>query len=261
MIAHPKINMLVATGGPGVVDAVMKSGKKAIGASAGNPPTVVDASADIEKAAINIIKGASYDNNILCIAEIEIIVEEKVADYLRFCMEGSGMAYFIDDVELIDKLCAQVTVDGEAPNKAYVGRPVQKIMSDLGHPVDEKCKVVCMEVPFEHPFVQSELLMPVLPMVRVKNFEEAAEKAILAEHGLRHTATMHSRNIEHLSYLAKMIQTTIFVKNAPSYSGLGVGGEGYTSLTIAGATGEGITSAKDFTRKRRCVLVDAFNIK
>jgi propionaldehyde dehydrogenase len=118
-----------------------------------------------------------------------------------------------------------------------------------------------MEVPFEHPFVQHELMMPVLPIVRVKDFNEAVEKAVLVEHGFRHTAIMHSRNVEHLSCLAKAIQTTIFVKNAPSYAGIGVGGEGHTTFTIAGPTGEGLSSAKTFTRKRRCVLVDSFNIK
>jgi propionaldehyde dehydrogenase len=118
-----------------------------------------------------------------------------------------------------------------------------------------------MEVPFEHPFVQNELMMPVLPVVRVKDFDDAMQKAIAVEHDFRHTAIMHSRNVEHLSTLAKAIQTTIFVKNAPSYAGIGVGGEGYTTFTIAGPTGEGLTSAKTFTRKRRCVLADSFNIK
>ena len=71
---------------------------------------------------------------------------------------------------------------------------------------------------------------------------------------------MHSKNVDNLTQMAKAIETTIFVKNAPSYAGIGVGGEGYTTFTIAGPTGEGLTSAKSFTRQRRCVLVDGFSI-
>jgi propionaldehyde dehydrogenase len=260
MVAHPKVTMLVATGGPGVVKVVLSSGKKAIGAGAGNPPAVIDESANIEKAALDVIKGCSFDNNLPCVAEKEIIVVESVADYLVFCMKGSGLAHFVEDAATIQKLVDLLIKDG-VPNKAFIGRSAQVIMKEVGVQLDDKIKVIAMETPFDHPFVQYELMMPVLPIVRVKDFKEAAEKAIQVEHGFRHTAIMHSRNIEHLSALAKAIQTTIFVKNAPSYAGIGVDGEGHTTFTIAGPTGEGLTSARSFTRKRRCVLADSFNIK
>ncbi|MDR0550518.1 MAG: aldehyde dehydrogenase EutE [Spirochaetaceae bacterium] len=260
MISHPKVNMLVATGGPAVVKVVLSSGKKAIGAGAGNPPAVVDESANIEKAALDIIKGCSFDNNLPCIAEKEVLVVEQVADYLVYCMKGSGLAHFVEDAQTVERLVA-LLLEGRNPNKKFVGRSAQVIMNEIGIKIDDKIKVIAMETPFEHPFVQNELMMPVLPIVRVKDFEDAKEKAVKVEHGFRHTAIMHSRNIEHLSALAKAIQTTIFVKNAPSYAGIGVGGEGHTTFTIAGPTGEGLTSARNFARRRRCVLVDGFNIK
>jgi propionaldehyde dehydrogenase len=260
MMKHPKVTMLVATGGPGVVKTVLSSGKKAIGAGAGNPPAVVDETANIEKAALDIIHGASFDNNLPCIAEKEVLVVEQVADYLKFCMEGSGLTYWVTDPVMLKKL-EDLLVQNNAANKAFVGRDPQYIMKAIGYDLDPKIRLIMMDVPFEHPFVQHELMMPVLAFVRVKDFADACAKAIAVEHGFRHTAIMHSRNVEHLSYLAKAIQTTIFVKNAPSYAGIGVGGEGYTCFTIAGPTGEGLTSARTFTRKRRCVLADSFNIR
>jgi propionaldehyde dehydrogenase len=260
MVSHPKVTMLVATGGPGVVKVVLSSGKKAIGAGAGNPPAVIDETANIEKAAIDVVNGCSFDNNLPCVAEKEVIVVESVADYLVFCMKGNNLVYFVEDPAVLAKLEKLLVPDGVV-NKAFIGRSANVILKEVGITVDPALRAIVMETPFEHPFVQHELMMPVLPVVRVKDWETAMEKAIQVEHGLRHTAIMHSRNIERLSALAKAIQTTIFVKNAPSYAGIGVGGEGYTTFTIAGPTGEGLTSAKTFTRTRRCVLVDSFNIK
>jgi len=260
MVAHPKVNMLVATGGPGVVKVVLASGKKAVAAGGANPPVVVDETANIEKAAVDIIKGCGFDNNLPCIAEKEALVVEQVADYLIFCMKGSGLAHFVEDKAVIRRLEEQLIVNN-APNKNFIGRSAQAIAESAGLKIDPRVKILGMETPFDHPFVQHELMMPVLPIVRVKNFDEAMSKAIEVEHGFRHTAVMHSRNVEHLSALAKAIQTTIFVKNAPSYAGIGVGGEGFTTFTIAGPTGEGLTSARTFARRRRCVLADSFNIR
>jgi propionaldehyde dehydrogenase len=260
MIAHPKVNMLVATGGHGVVKAVLSSGKKAIGAGAGNPPAVVDESANIEKAALDVLKGCGFDNNLPCVCEKEVLVVEQVADYLIFCMKGSGLGHVIEDKETIRRLEQQI-ISGDSPNKNFIGRSAQVIAESIGLKIDPKVKVLVMETELGHPFVQYELMMPVLPVVRVKDFDDAVRKAIEVEHGYRHTAAIHSRNVEHLSALAKAIQTTVFVKNAPAYAGLGVGGEGYTSFTIAGPTGEGLTSARVFARKRRCILADSFHIR
>lgn len=260
MMTHPKINIIAATGGPGVVKAALSCGKKAIGAGAGNPPAVVDETADIEKAARDIVAGCSMDNNLPCIAEKEVIAVDSIADYLIFNMKKYG-AYEIADKSLIDRLQSIVLTEAGGPKREFIGKNADYILEKLGITVDSGIRVIIMEVEAEHPFVVEELMMPVLPIVRVNNVAEAIDLAVKVEHGNRHTAIMHSKNVDNLSKCAKAIQTTIFVKNAPSYAGIGFGGEGYTTFTIAGPTGEGLTSARTFTRKRRCVLADGFSIR
>lgn len=261
VLSHPDINMLVATGGPGVVHSVLSSGKKAIGAGAGNPPVVVDQSADIDKAVKDIVLGSSFDNNLPCTSEKEAIVVDEVFDYFMFSMKNHPKTYVLEDKNTIEEIRKLVILDSGSPNKKFTGKYACQILEKVGIKVDPSVRLIVMETSFDHDFVQKELMMPILPVVRVKDREEALEKAILAEHGNRHTAICHSKDIDFLSKMAKEIQTTIFVKNAPSFAGIGIGGEGYTTFTIAGPTGEGLTSASSFTRKRRCTLVEGFNIK
>ena len=266
MQSHPKIKLLVCTGGPGVVKAVLSSGKKAIGAGAGNPPVIVDDTADIRKAGKDIIDGCCFDNNLPCIAEKEVFAFANIADQLIAEMQRNG-AYLITQ-EQADQL-ATIVLE-EKTNKAgktfktvsrhCVGRDADVLLAKIGIQVDKSVRCIICDTYFMHEFVQHELMMPILPIVRVDNIEQAIELAVKAEHGNRHTAHMHSKNIDHLSAFAKAVETTIFVKNAPSYAGIGFGGEGHTTFTIAGPTGEGITSARSFTRKRRCVLADNFRI-
>ena len=260
MMEHPKIRMLVATGGPAIVNKVMSTGKKAIGAGAGNPPVVVDETADIEKAAIDIVNGCSFDNNVPCIAEKEVFAVDQICDYLIHYMKLNG-AYEIKDRDLIQKLLDLVTNENGGPKVSFVGKSAPYILNKLGISVDENIKVIIMEVEKNHHFVLEEMMMPILPIVRTKDVDEAIECAYVAEHGNRHTAIMHSKNVDKLTKMARLLETTIFVKNAPSYAGIGVGGEGTTTFTIAGPTGEGLTTARSFCRKRRCVMVDAFNIR
>ena len=260
MMKNPKVRMLVATGGPSIVRTVLSSGKKAIGAGAGNPPVVVDETANIEKAAKDIVDGCSFDNNLPCIAEKEIIAVDSIADYLIFNMKKHG-AYEVKDKALIEKLVELVTKEGKGPKTEFVGKSAQYILDKVGITVGPEIKVILMEADEFHPFVQEELMMPILPLVRVKDVDTAIDMAVRVEHGFRHTAIMHSRNVDKLTKMAKLIQTTIFVKNGPSYAGIGVGGMGHTTFTIAGPTGEGLTSAKSFARKRRCVLVGGFDIR
>lgn len=261
LINDPRINMLVATGGPAIVKTVMSSGKKAIGAGAGNPPAVVDETADIEKAARDIIRGCSFDNNLPCVAEKEVIVVNQVADYLIHCMKKSG-GYLLCDKQLIRQLESLVLNEkGSGPDTAFVGKDARYILQQLGVSAPEDTKVILVETEKNHPFVVHELMMPVLPVVRVDNVDEAIELAVQVENGNRHTAIMHSTNVEKLTKMARQIQTTIFVKNGPSYAGLGVGGEGHATFTIAGPTGEGLTSARSFARTRRCVMVEALNVR
>ncbi len=261
MMAHPLVRMLVATGGPGIVKTVLSSGKKAIGAGAGNPPVVVDETANIEKAGKDIRDGCCFDNNLPCIAEKEVIVVDSAADYLIFNMKKNG-AYEVKDPELIDRLVKlAVQENGKSPVTSFVGKSAKYILEQVGVQVGDDVKAIIMQTAEDHPFVQVELMMPILPIVRVPDVDAAIEMAIRVEHGNRHTAIMHSRNVDKLTKMAKLIQTTIFVKNGPSYAGIGVGGEGYTTFTIAGPTGEGLTSAKSFARRRRCVLVGGLDVR
>ena len=261
MMSHPKVRMLVATGGPAIVKTVLSSGKKAIGAGAGNPPVVVDETANIEKAAQDIVDGCSFDHNLPCIAEKEVIAVDSIADYLMFNMKKSG-AYEVKDPAVIDKLVKLVVKeDGKHPVTDFVGKSARYILEKVGISVGPEVKVIMMETTEDHPFVQVELMMPILPIVRVPDVDAAIDMAIRVEHGNRHTAMMHSRNVDKLTKMAKLIQTTIFVKNGPSYAGIGVGGEGCTTFTIAGPTGEGLTTAKSFARRRRCVLVGGLDVR
>ncbi|MBQ9728683.1 MAG: aldehyde dehydrogenase EutE [Clostridia bacterium] len=267
MYKHPNIRLLVCTGGPGVVKSVLSSGKKAIGAGAGNPPVIVDDTADVKKAAKDIIDGCSFDNNLPCIAEKEVFAFKNIADELISEMQNHG-AYKIT-AEQAEKLANIVLVDVKNPktgivkktiSRDCVGRDAAVLLEKIGVSVGNDVRCIICETGFEHPFVQHELMMPILPIVRVNDIDEAIDLAVKAEHGNRHTAHMHSKNIDHLTRFARAVETTIFVKNAPSYAGIGFGGEGHTTFTIAGPTGEGLTSARSFTRFRRCVLSDAFRI-
>ncbi len=266
MQSHPLIRLLVCTGGPGVVKAVLSSGKKAIGAGAGNPPVIVDDTADIGKAGKDIIDGCTFDNNLPCIAEKEVFAFRNIADELISVMLKNG-AYMIDsaqaaklaDIVLVEKTDKKGNVR-KIVNRECVGRDAKVILSKLGITVSDDIRCIICETDFNHPFVQEELMMPILPIVRVDNIDEAIDLAVKAEHGNRHTAHMHSKNVDNLSRFAREVETTIFVKNAPSYAGIGFGGEGHATFTIAGPTGEGITSARSFTRQRRCVMAESFRI-
>ncbi|MBI5487599.1 MAG: aldehyde dehydrogenase EutE [Deltaproteobacteria bacterium] len=268
LMQHPGIRILVVTGGGEVVRLAMRSGKKCIAAGPGNPPVIVDDTADLAKAARSIVDGASFDNNVLCTAEKEVLVFEHVADRLISEMQSCG-ALLVAGAAL-ERLLAQVVVPGEPfphphgdyphPNKAFVGKDASVLLAAAGLQASRDVRLLIAEVPFEHPLVQGEMLMPLLPIVRVKDLDDALAKALVAEHGYRHSAVMHSESVSRLTRVAREIETTIFTKNAPSYAGLGYGGEGYCTLSIAGPTGEGLTSARSFTRQRRCVLVGGFRI-
>ncbi|MDX5475801.1 MAG: aldehyde dehydrogenase EutE [Bacillaceae bacterium] len=261
VMKHPGINALVVTGGGIVVKAAMAAGKKVIAAGPGNPPVVVDETAIISKAASDIVTGASFDNNVLCTAEKEVFVVEKVANSLKSEMVKNG-AFELKGFQL-EKVLAKVLVNNNGkyyPNKDFVGKDASVILQAAGIQAPNDVKILITETKADHPLVVTEMLMPILPIVRVPDVDKAIELAIIAEKGNRHTAIMHSQNVTNLTKMAKEIQATIFVKNGPSVSGLGYESEGFTTLTIAGPTGEGLTSAKTFTRQRRCVLVDSFRI-
>lgn len=256
LMKHPLVRIVVVTGGPAVVKQAMNSGKKAICAGPGNPPAVVDETANLDKAADAIVRGASLDNNIVCIAEKEVVAVDAIATELIVQLRRKPVLWL--DARQVKEL-EKVVLEGDHVNKDWVGKDAALIAKQIGiggHGHD--LRLIMCEVDEQHPFVQHELLMPVIPLFRARDAADAIAAAVRVEHGFHHTATMHSTNIDHMSAMARVCNCSIFVKNDASYAGLGLGGEGYTSFTIASPTGEGLTTAVHFTRERRCTLKEAF---
>lgn len=251
------IRLVVVTGGPGVVQAAFQAGKKVIAAGPGNPPVVVDETADLELAARGIVAGASFDNNVVCTCEKEVIAVEAIADELKRALVAAG-AYELRGQEI--SAIEQLVMDGHHPKREFVGKDAAVILKAAGLPISGDPRLLFADVPFHHPFVQAELLMPVIGFTRAKTVHEAIQLARVAEHGFRHTASMYSKNIDHLQEMARAMDCSIFVKNGPNFNGLGFEGPGATSFTIASPTGEGMTNAATFTRRRRCVVKDHFRL-
>ena len=264
LMAHPDVPVLLVTGGPGVVKAALRTDKKAIAAGPGNPPAVVDQTADIEKAARDIVNGASFDNNIICVDEKTTIVVDTVADRLVQHMSAVG-AYRLKEHEL-KRLERVIFKEMGPPNKPgvinpdFIGKDASVILSEIGVTPPEGTRLVVAEVPREHSLVWTEQMMPVMPVVRVKDVDTAIDLAIRSEHGFRHTASIHSTNVDAITKMARVMNCSIFVANGSNVAGLGSDGEGYTSFSIASPTGEGLTRPRTFSRVRRVTVVGALNI-
>lgn len=260
MMVHPDISLLVVTGGPGVVHQALCSGKKVIGAGAGNPPAFVDETAQIKKAAQDIVLGASFDNNILCIAEKSVVAMRSIVDELVQHMIDAG-SVLITDERQINKLLEITLQANGSPSRKFVGRNAKVILEAAGIPCEGDPCLIIMRTDKNHPFATTEMLMPILPIVTVDSFEEGLATCLFLENGLHHTAVMHSLNMERLNRMARAMKTSIFVKNGPSFAGLGYNGEGTTTFTIATPTGEATTTARHFARRRRCCLTTGFQIR
>jgi acyl-CoA reductase-like NAD-dependent aldehyde dehydrogenase len=264
IMKHKGINLLTVTGGIGVVRAAMASGKRAICAGPGNPPVVVDETADLEQAGRDIVRGASFDNNIICTDEKEVFAVDSIADELKRHMCANG-AVEIDRGQL-DRLRPSIFVDEPGPgrhgtmNKEFIGKNAKLLLREIGIDAGDEVRLVLVDVPQDDPLIFSEQMMPIMPVARVRSADEGIDLAKKAEHGFRHTAVMHSKHLDNLSRMARVMDCSIFVKNGVSYDGLGYGGEGFCSFTIASPTGEGLTSPVSFSRIRRCVLKDSFRI-
>jgi len=264
LMAHPDVPVLLVTGGPGVVKAALKTPKKAIAAGPGNPPAVVDQTADIAKAAKDIVNGASFDNNIICVDEKTTIVVDTVADRLVQHMSAVG-GYRLKEHEL-KRLERVIFHEMGAPNKPgvinpdFVGKDAAVILNEIGVTAPEGTRLVIAEVPKEHSLVWTEQMMPVMPVVRVKDVDTAIDLAVRSEHGFRHTASIHSTNVDAITKMARAMNCSIFVANGSNVAGLGSDGEGYTSFSIASPTGEGLTRPRTFSRVRRVTVVGALNI-
>lgn len=264
LMKHPGIRLVVVTGGGEVVKVAMTSGKRAICAGPGNPPVVVDETADIDKAARDIVLGASTDNNIICTDEKETIAVASIADALIASMGRQGAVVL--PRERLPELEKVVFEEMRGPrqrakiDKTLVGKNASVILGKMGMNVPDSVRLVVVEVDENHPLIWTEQMMPVMPVVRVSDANRAIDLAVEAEGGHKHTAVMHSRNLDNLSRMAKACDCSIFVKNGRSQAGLGLDGEGYCSFTIASPTGDGMTGPRSFSRWRRCVVVGHFRI-
>jgi aldehyde dehydrogenase len=268
LCASPDVNLLCITGGPGVVDAAMKTGKRAICAGPGNPPVVVDecSALDFDKVARDIILGGGFDNNLLCIGEKQVfVVGDSYAPFMEAMKRAGSVLLNSSQLEAIKKEVFTFKGDGggcshPVLNRAFVGASPVKLAKIAGLNVPDKTEMLIAETAADDLFVEEEQMMPLLPIVRCKTFEEAVRLAKESEHNYKHSAMIHTMNIARMTEMGRLMDTTLFVKNGPCVAGLGMGGEGYISFSIATTTGEGITTPRTFTRFRRCALVDQLNI-
>ncbi len=243
----------------------MQSSKRAIVAGPGNPPVVVDETADLDRAARAMILGSAYDNNLLCIAEKEVFVVEDVADALLAAMDRAGAVRLNGrEIDALTKVAIATVGEGEHKHdvaaKDFIGQDAAKLAKAVGKSVAAETELLFGEVDENNPFVPVEQMMPFLPFIRVRNVDEAIAKAKHFEHGFRHTSIIHSNNVRNMTRMGRALDTTLFVKNGPCTAAVGLGGEGYLSFSIATPTGEGVTTPLTFTRERRCTLVDDLRI-
>jgi aldehyde dehydrogenase len=262
---HRNVNLLCVTGGPGVAKAAMQQAKRAIVAGPGNPPVVVDETADLDRAARSIIIGGAYDNNLLCIGEKEVFIVDRVFDAMMAAMDRAGAVRLnAQEVEALTKAAIASVGEGagkhDVPVKEFIGQDAAVLARAIGKNVPRDTLLLFGETDMSNPFVPVEQMMPFVPFIRCRDVDEAIERARVSEHGFRHTSIIHSMNVRNMTKMGKALDTTIFVKNGPCTAGNGGGGEGYGSFSIAGPTGEGITTPLTFTRERRCAMVDDLRI-
>ncbi len=262
---HRDISLLCVTGGPGVAKAAMQQAKRAVVAGPGNPPVVVDETADLDRAARSIIKGCGYDNNLLCIAEKQVFVVDQVFDKMMAAMERAGAVRLnAKEVDALTKVAITTVGEGdhkhEVPHRDFLGKDAAVLARGIGKSISPDVEVIFGETDESNPFVYVEQMMPFLPFVRAKDVDEAIEMARKSEHGFKHTAIIHSTSVVNMTKMGKALETTLFIKNGPCMAGLGLGGEGYCSFSIAGPTGEGVTTPLTFTRERRCSMIDQLRI-
>ena len=264
LMAHPDVPVLLVTGGPGVVREALAMPKKAITAGPGNPPAVVDQTADVDQAGRDIVRGGSFDNNIVCVDEKTTIVVDSVADRLVQAMVAAG-AYRLKEHELkrLERVIFKEMGAKGKPgvvNPEWIGKNAAVILAEIGVSVDTDVRLLVAEVPAWHSLVWTEQMMPVMPVVRVKDVDAAIDLAVRSEHGFRHTASIHSTNVDTITRMGREMNCSIFVANGSNIAGLGSGGEGFSSFSIASPTGEGLTRPRTFSRIRRVTVVGAMRI-
>ena len=261
---HKGVRVLCVTGGPAVARAALQASKKAVVAGPGNPPVVVDHTADIDLAARSIIAGAAYDNNLLCIGEKEVFAVSSIFDALMDSVgRQGGYRLNAQQIDALTKVAfAPPKEPGSHPalNRDLIGQDAAVLAEKIGVRVPAGTQILYGETDTSNPFVPEEQMMPFVPFVRARDTMQAIELAHEFEHGFGHTAIIHSRDVHAMTVMGRLMNTTLFIKNGPSMAGLGLGGEGYLSFSVATPTGEGVTSPMTFTRKRRCTMAGELRI-
>jgi propionaldehyde dehydrogenase len=261
IISYPSVRLLVGTGGPAMVKTLMTSGKKVVAAGAGNPPSIVDAFVDLKKAAAGLLASASFDNNLLCIAEKEIFVLDAVFEEFLQEFQAAG-AYLLseEDGRRVSDIClAQGPNGGSVANAQHIGKNANTILAAAGIHIDSDPRIAVYITDFDDPLVHTEQMMPIIPIVRCPDFEQAMEWAYAAERGNQHSASIWSNDINHVTAFGTLINTTIFVQNGGTMAAFGIGGSGTNAPTIATPTGEGVTGPQSFVRRRRFCMADGGN--
>ena len=264
LMAHPRARLLLVTGGPGVVKAALATQKRAITAGPGNPPVVVDETANLDLAGREIVRGASFDNNVICTDEKEVIAVASIADALIESMCAHG-GVLVDESKLsrLEQVIFKELGEPNKPGKInpqWIGKNAGAILRQVGIAASEDTRLAVVPVPTHHSLVWTEQMMPVMPVARVANVDLAIDLAVRAEHGFGHTAAIYSQSVDTITKMARAINVSIFTANGPTLAGLGQGGEGYTSFSIASPTGEGMTRPRSFSRERRLAVAGGLRI-
>jgi len=264
LMRHHRVRLLMVTGGPGVVAEALATDKRAITAGPGNPPVVVDETADLDLAGREIVRGASFDNNMVCTDEKEVFVVGSQADELLNSL-GHHKALVLKEYQL-RQLERVIFVEMGEPgrpgviDRRWVGQNANRILAEIGITAGDDLRLIVAEVPVGHSLVWTEQMMPVMPVVRVQNVDEGIDLAVKAEHGFRHTASVYSNDVSVITRMARTMNVSIFVANSANVAGLGAGGEDYSSFSIATPTGEGLTRPRTFSRIRRLTVVGSMRI-
>jgi aldehyde dehydrogenase len=261
---HKQVRLLCVTGGPAVGRAALRSPKRAIVAGPGNPPVVVDDTADLDRAARCIIQGAAYDNNLLCIGEKEVFAVAGIFDDLMEAL-GRYKAQRLEkgQIDALTRVAFAPAGDDKSKlvvNKELIGQDAAVLADRAGFKAPADTEILFGETDESHPFVDQEQMMPFVPFVRVPDVTTAIALAKKYEHGFKHTSIIHSRNIESITLMGRELDTSLFIQNGPSMAGLGSGGEGYLSFSIATPTGEGVTTPLTFSRQRRSTTVGSLRV-
>ncbi|EFO3708766.1 bifunctional acetaldehyde-CoA/alcohol dehydrogenase [Escherichia coli] len=226
LMHHPDVNIILATGGPGMVKAAYSSGKPAIGVGAGNTPVVIDETADIKRAIASILMSKTFDNGVICASEQSVVVVDAVYNAVRERFIKSG-AYVLNKKE--QKAVGNVILKNGGLNAAIVGQPAFKIAELAGLNVTENTKILIGEVsatdesePFAH-----EKLSPTLAMYRAKDFEDAVSKAekLVAMGGIGHTSCLYTdqdNQIDRVTFFGDKMKTARILINTPASQG-GIG--------------------------------------